>query len=118
MHVLILVLLFIYFMHDELKNIRIIELELFKRMRCAIRRRMHRDELHYMRSERGAEAVGAEGQRSRGDALTSMGSCVPPVKTPRPSRSLLCRGEETRRGGSSEGCRDGETPPESLILKP
>ena len=46
----VLVLLFM-FMQVELKNIRIIELELFERVRCAIRRRLRRDESHYVRSE-------------------------------------------------------------------
>ena len=49
------------FMHVELKNIRIIELELFERTRCAIRRRLRRDELRYDRSKRVANRVGAEG---------------------------------------------------------
>ena len=48
-----LVFLFFMFMHDELKNIRIIELELFERTRCAIRRRLRWDESRYMRSEIG-----------------------------------------------------------------
>ena len=39
------------FMHVELKNIRIIELELFERTRCAIRRRLRRDESHYVQSK-------------------------------------------------------------------
>ena len=51
----------IYLMHDELKNIQIIELELFERTRCAIRRRLRRDELRYDRSKRVANRVGAEG---------------------------------------------------------
>ena len=49
-HVLVLLLLFM-FMHDELKNIRIIELELFERTRCAIHRRLRRDESHYVQSK-------------------------------------------------------------------
>ena len=47
----VLVFLLFMFLHDELKNIRIIELELFERARCAIRRRLRRDESHYVRSE-------------------------------------------------------------------
>ena len=57
----VLVFLFFMFMHVELKNIRIIELELFERTRCAIRRRLRRDELRYDRSKRVANRVGAEG---------------------------------------------------------
>ena len=43
------------------------------------------------------ELVGAEGSDH---ALTSMGSCVPPVETASPGRNLQRRAEETRRGGS------------------
>ena len=59
------------------------------------------------------ELVGAEGSDH---ALTSMGSCVPPVETASPGRNLQRRAEETRRGGSSESCRGTETSPETLTL--
>ena len=43
----------VYIMHEELKNIRIIELELFEHTRCVIRRRLRGDESRYVRSEIG-----------------------------------------------------------------
>ena len=70
----------IYLMHEELKNIRIIELELFERTRRAIRRRLRRDESHYVRSEWVIELSGSRGRRAWGDAPARKVSRAPPAK--------------------------------------
>ena len=85
-------------MHDEPRNYRIKELELFEYSRHAIRQHLRRDGSRYVYSRWGCRNSGSKGMRSNGDTQMSKGLRTSPERPHNPIlHRQLCHDSGSKR---------------------